>query len=427
MDKLIAANLFGDQLARIDSPELVGRYNECLKAIGLEPTKLEAFSVDGIGWSPQIAQERKRIKYFSMGTAAQFGIILTPAQKGLPIFTPINSFDRLIMEKYFRNFGKHVSDLTSRTGLWLDFSHDLLEFQSPLDLLMVDSVVVRSADVDGLMEAARQQRELDRQFRRAEKAWQDDSLMKKICDSAEKYGDLRFRAMIIPDLPFSDLRCFVTQAFGGVYVFRDTPKNGPLLVTVDDQYKPMSEDTATVYHASDKELPAVLLKEGITDVPLGWYKNHLSALEEIRDFHIVDAYYKAGNGDVEFQNLTSAQLKQWIAGNLPALPVWFSELGRLIAQLRQKTSVKTIKISHELSSILMRPSHQVAESLGAEEVTLQLLARLDPTDVERLYVHNKILFYDLYRGWSEGKKKWCIDYLTSRGHPRHINAEKDKK
>ena len=427
MDKLIAANLFGDGLVRIETPELVRRYNECLKAIGLESTKLEAFSIDGIGWSPQIAQERKRIKYFSMGTAAQFGIILTPAQKGLPIFTPINSFDRLVMEKYFRNFGKHVSDLTSSTGIWLDFSHDLLEFQSPLDLLMVDSVVVRSVDVDGLMEAARQQREFDRQFRRAENAWQDDELMGKICGSAEKYGDLRFRAMIIPDLPFSDLRCFVTQAFGGVYVFRDTPKNGPLLVVVDEQYKPITEETATVYHASDKELPAILLKEGITDVLLGWYKNHLSVLEEIRDLHLVDAFYKVGNGDVEFQTLTSAQQKQWVVANPKALPTWFAELGKLIAQLRQKAQVKTIKISDELSAVLMRPSHQVSESPGSEEVTLQLLARLDPTDVERLYVHNKILFYDLYRGWPEGKKKWCINYLTSRGHPRHTNAEKEKK
>ena len=427
MEKLIAANLFGDKLVRIDSPELVRRYNECLKAIGLEPTKLTAFSIDGIGWSPQISQERERIKYFSMGTAAQFGIILTPAQKGLPIFTPINSFDRLVMEKYFRNFGKHVSDLTSSTGIWLDFSHDLLEFQSPLDLLMVDSVVVRSADVDGLMEAARNQRELDRNFRKSEKAWQDDTLMQKICDSAEKYGDLRFRAMIIPDLPFSDLRCFVTQAFGGVYVFRDTPKNGPLLVVVDEQYKPITEETLTVYHTSDKELPAVLLKEGITDVLLGWYKNHLSVLEEIRDFHLVDAFYKVGNGDVEFQTLTSAQQKQWVVANPKALPSWFSELGRLIAQLRQKAQVKTVKISDELSYVLMRPSHQVVESPGAEEVALQLLARLDPTNVERLYVHHKILFYDLYRGWPEGKKKWCIHYLTSHGHPRHMNAEKNKE
>ena len=53
---------------------------------------------------------------------------------------------------------------------------------------------------------------------------------------------------------------------------------------------------------------------------------------------------------------------------------------------------------------------------------MQLIARLQPSDVERLYLHNRVLFYDLYRSWPEGRKQWCVEYLKRRGHPHHING-----
>ena len=58
MQKLKNANLYRSELIKI-SGELVDRYNACLEKLALTPTKLKTFFIDGIGWSPEVAEEKK--------------------------------------------------------------------------------------------------------------------------------------------------------------------------------------------------------------------------------------------------------------------------------------------------------------------------------------------------------------------------------
>ena len=60
MNKLKAANLYQSELIPV-SGKLVERYNQCLLKLGFEATKLKSFSIDGIGWSPEIAEEKKEL------------------------------------------------------------------------------------------------------------------------------------------------------------------------------------------------------------------------------------------------------------------------------------------------------------------------------------------------------------------------------
>ena len=57
MQKLKEANLYNNDLISI-SGKLVERYNTCLIKLGFTPTKLTNFHIDGIGWSPEIAEEK---------------------------------------------------------------------------------------------------------------------------------------------------------------------------------------------------------------------------------------------------------------------------------------------------------------------------------------------------------------------------------
>lgn len=59
MKKLRNAGLFGGDMVTL-SGSLAKRYNECLAMLGVTPTKLKIFSIDGIGWSPELAVEKKR-------------------------------------------------------------------------------------------------------------------------------------------------------------------------------------------------------------------------------------------------------------------------------------------------------------------------------------------------------------------------------
>lgn len=64
MQKLKAANLYQSELLPV-SGKLVERYNQCLKTLGFSPTELTSFSIDGIGWSPEIAEEKKELLYLN--------------------------------------------------------------------------------------------------------------------------------------------------------------------------------------------------------------------------------------------------------------------------------------------------------------------------------------------------------------------------
>src|SRR4026208_986278 len=53
-------------LLRVNEPHMVERYNQCLKAIGLEPTTRDHFTIDGMGFSPEIAAEKNNLQYLSL-------------------------------------------------------------------------------------------------------------------------------------------------------------------------------------------------------------------------------------------------------------------------------------------------------------------------------------------------------------------------
>ncbi len=174
-------------------------------------------------------------------------------------------------------------------------------------------------------------------------------------------------------------------------------------------------------------LITTLLDEGVVAASIGYYKRNIDALESIRYFASVNAFYNCkDNADINFDALTPAQQKNWVTTHLSELPQWFSEICRVISMLRSGSPIKDIKLTRKLEEILIMPCKKVAESKSANQVTMQLIARLHPGDVERLYLYNRILFYDIYRSWPEGKKQWCVEYLKRCGHPHHING-KDKQ
>ena len=107
MDKLKQANLYRSELIPV-SGKLVERYNKCLKTLGFSETKLKSFSIDGVGWSPEVAEEKKNVQYLNHGDANPHGIIISPLQKGKPVYLPFHSFDREMMQHVFRTHGEKL-------------------------------------------------------------------------------------------------------------------------------------------------------------------------------------------------------------------------------------------------------------------------------------------------------------------------------
>ncbi|WP_373942712.1 hypothetical protein OEG92_06045 [Polaribacter sejongensis] len=223
MQKLIKANLYRSESISV-SGKLVQRYNKCLVKLGFTKTKLTSFSIDGVGWSPEIAEEKGVPFYLNNGEANTHAILITPKQKGLPVYNPFNSFDRELMKMVFKKHEKTINDITRDSAICVEFDQKIDVFYEPLDVLRYKDITIKFHLIDNLSKAKEAQLQLVELFN-YENNFIDEDIHKKLLTSAKKYGDLRERNLSVEEITFTT-DSFYTKAFGGVYLLRDlvTPR-----------------------------------------------------------------------------------------------------------------------------------------------------------------------------------------------------------
>lgn len=407
MEKLMQAKLFGEGLVSVDTPELLQRYNACLESLGIEPSKLDHFRVDGIGWSPEVAEEKEDPLYLCTGEANQRGIIVSPDQQGMPLYYPVNSFDRNVLRAWFERHQGAVAEITAKVAIGLDFVHDLTSFQSLHDLLLVRYIDV-CASARGLIDAARYQAELVKRFETEPLGPFDGELRRQILSSADAWGDLRFRRIDIPAYRFQ-VTNYYTAAFGGVFVFR-THQSKPILVA--EQAGALETGSAfESRHISDPGLFSLLVSAGFLEIDPAWYANHLDWLEGKLDYLLVEAVSQA-EPEVDYVGLKMAQKRSRSVKYRKELPRAFHELERLIAELRHGETTKTLAT---MDHLLIRPSQALTKE--ERKVVWKLLCRIDPSDPIRLYVFDRNTFFDQYRHWSPCKQGWVVHRLQEVFRP----------
>ncbi|GAL67321.1 hypothetical protein JCM19301_2673 [Jejuia pallidilutea] len=149
MNKLKQANLYRSELIPV-SGKLVERYNKCLVKLGFTKTKLKTFHIDGIGWSPEIAEEKEETNYLNNGEANPHGIIISPLQKGKPVYLPFHTFDRDMMKYVFKIHGVKIKDITRDSAICLDFDQKIDAFYEPLDVLKYNKITIHFHLIDNL-------------------------------------------------------------------------------------------------------------------------------------------------------------------------------------------------------------------------------------------------------------------------------------
>lgn len=413
MKKLTEAGLFGEGLIELVKPSIIARYNACLEDIGLKPTQLKKFSIDGWGWSPEIAEERKNPFYLSHnGPASPFAIIITPEQEDKPIYFPYHSYDKDLMRIVFHTSRRQITDLTTETGIWIDVDKEITTFSSPQDMLMIDSIQLRFNTPNKLMQAAKEQRELVRKFYEHTFAWGDEKLHKQIVDSSKKYGDLRFRSLDIPDTPYTHVRSFYSRAFGGIFVFRDLPNGKPLLILEEQDSKVSGELTHRhmEFNLRDKGLMDILIKEQLLETDMIYYQNNQERLHRLLDCLFVQACCME-YPEIDISNLASGKKKGLLVDLLKAekLERLYLELERFIKQLGGVTRPELHEISPELQSLIAVPSSYLPRKMKG--VVWKLLMKLSPVDVMKLYQYDKEGFFNTYKTWPENHQNWAAQYL----------------
>lgn len=407
MERLIKAKLFGAGLVDIDTEVLVLRYNECLEELGIHPTTLQSFRIDGMGWSPEIAQEKNNLFYLSAGIPNQMGIIVTPKQRNRPIYFPFHSYDKTLFEEYFKRFYREIIDITSWRGVALDIDQELTSLGSPLDLRLVDSIVVKST-TGKLEEIASAQKACVANLLEDEKAWLSQKLRAELVRLAKPYGDLRNRYTAIPEMNFGKIQSFYTRAFAGVFVIC-TQENNKILLLEDKAIAESLSQEAQVFHIHDPKALRALSEIGLIEIRPAWYQSYPQVLSYLKESLTAEILCYS-DPQINYAELNSMQKKQLLTALPTSKRDVLHELERFIKQLQSNTSAKLKRLSSELQLLLMRPNRELP--LNEQQVLRQYLHRLIQIDIIQMYADDKNFFFEQYKKWPESKRAWAVEKIT---------------
>ena len=409
MQKLKEANLYRSELIPV-SGKLVERYNKCLVKLGFTKTKLKTFHIDGIGWSPEIAEEKKETHYLNNGDANVHGIIISPLQKGKPVYVPFHTFDRDMMQHVFKTHGEKINDITRDCAICIDFDQGIDAFYEPLDVLKYQTVSIKFHLINDLINVQKEQLELIETFNR-DHNFIDEKIHEQLLVSAKTYGDLRHRDLELHALEFTT-DSFYTKAFKGVYVMRDFIT--PIVVFEDETWhKEAIKDTnyeVLIYHIHQPEL-----------------------MNKLRDHVIIEYDLEAAVKTERYERIKKFEITQYLKKtqhpvkdilNNPIL--YKSYLNKLDIESRKKImsverylekteTSNQYKIADIVDLKLFEALHKPHSSLDGKHQDLiwKLLVNVSPKDVLYWYWYDKEDFYDSFTSWDDSFKEWVIATISN--------------
>ena len=410
MEKLREAGLFGGDMVAL-SGSLARRYNECLALLGVTETKLKTFSIDGLGWSPEIALEKKNNFYLNSGEANVNAIIISPAQKDKAVHMPSHSFDRDVMSAIFAAYPKEIRDITKDSAVIAHLDQNIDALYEAFDLLRYDEIVVRFKMLHDLYKKKKEQEALVALFN-DKNNFIDREIHKELLKTAKTYGDLRNRRLKIDPITLK-VGSFYTRAFGGVFILKEFIK--PILVFEDEKvFKNAIVDTAhdvLLYHLHHDELMETLvehlileknLKKATKTARYTRIKNHRftrhlekkeHSLKEILDSHFLSKKYL---------NQLNVEVQKKIGG----VEIYFQ---RLIVD-------RSLKIEDFVDKEYFKALHQPHSSLEKEdrELVWKLLCKIMPNDPLHLYWYDKEQFYRAYNNWDAAYQEWVIESILKQ-------------
>ena len=411
MDKLKQANLYRSELIPV-SGRLVERYNKCLVKLGFAKTKLKKFSIDGVGWSPEIAEEKGDESYLCNGPSNPHGIIISPLQNRKPVYSPYHSFDRDMMQLIFKSYSKKINDITRDSAIIIDFDQGIDTFYEPLDVLKYDTIRINFHLMDNLYHQQKEQLALVEKFKTAHN-FIDEALQGQLLESAKTHGDLRGRDLELPNLRFQS-DSFYTKAYGGIYLLRDFIK--PIVVFEDmEAYKEAIKDTVhdvLIYHIAQPELVEKL-------------RDHIIIECNLEDVVKTDKYERIKKYEfAKFLKDTQHPIRDILSNKV----LFKSYLNKLsVKESKQVMSVElyleklersnAYKIDDIVDEHMYFALHKPHSSLSVthQDLIWKLLVNISPKDVLFLYWYDKDQFYKNYDTWDESFKDWVIETIS-----RHI-------
>ena len=407
MNKLKQANLYRSELIPI-SGKLVERYNKCLVKLGFTVTKLTSFSIDGLGWSPEIAEEKNEVFYLNNGEANPHAIIISPLQKGLPIYNPSHSFDVELMKLVFKTHHEKINNITRDSAICVDFDQNIDAFYEPLDVLKYQDIKISFRLIDDLDKAKEAQLQLIETFNK-DNNFINENLHQQLLTSAKKYGDLRERDLSLEPIVFTT-DSFFTEAFGGIYLLRNfiTPI---LIFEKKEAYKEAINDTnydVLMFHISQPELVRQLRDHLIIECNLA-EEVITKRYERIKNFIFGEALKETPHPVNDI-----LKDKMLFKSYLNKIDIETRKKVMSVERyLDKKQTNKDTKMNDIVDQEFYFALHKPHSSLRAnhQDLIWKLLINITPKDVLFWYWYDKEDFYKNFKTWQETKQDWVVETI----------------
>lgn len=405
MKRLLENELIFGNLMTVSEPHLVERYNQALKGFGLKPVKLESFSIDMTGFSPEVANALNDQEYLDPNGVNRRFIILTPAQAELPVVhTRFSNTEELMLE-FFEANSREIFALTIKDVLYGEIEDSVLKINTIEDLLSIEQVEFRlSTSSDLLQRTAELQMMVDRLIKDPD-AWQDDTMLNRMVEIARVTGDVRSNELLPKSVVFRH-NAFWTSHFGGVYIFNDGRQITVIADPTSKGFRGSRPWEVSYVDINDHALVyRFLLETRRIEPPRGSWVERSGLLEQ-RARAMVIRMMVEENPKTDLSELSNRQLDNWVRRNARAIEKDGSLT--LLQNVRQQVSnwsgvdMKEVRPEHRFLISRANPDHE------DWWLTNRLISQYLVFDYLTLFIFNKQGFYAAYADWPENYREFVV-------------------
>ncbi len=403
MNRLIQSGLMFGNLVEVSSPALIERYNRALKHLTGKTTELTDFHIDISGFSPEIGEELDDPLYLNHNGVNRQFILLTTQQKTAPLLNAKFSANRGILRQFIEDNESQLFALTARDAVAGELENSVFDVSDPRRLFDIRRVTIEADTASGTVRDADKLAGMVDRFTGEEDAWFDDVLIADMITLAKKTGDVVRNPVRLKAMEFKQAN-FWTAHFGGLYVFRDVEH--PALLCAGDPEPLREMPIKYVKGLTDRNWIATFLEmNGLVEPIVKARGVDASAiLRQKMDFIVVDAAQEAG---VDLTGASRRDIRRLARRHVRNLPEAWHGLNRLVQWSEGAGPWPAIDSEHPAYFLTLR-----AADHPDRDLVNMLLAELAPSDVRQLFICHKELFYRLYRGWSETKRSFVVDFLV---------------
>ncbi|HET9223669.1 MAG TPA: DUF6638 family protein [Roseiflexaceae bacterium] len=385
---------------------LAERYALALKhARGLD-CPIAEFSIDRMGWSPQLAAALG--DDYLGGEAMRYAIILSPDQSGASLLRRRFSYEAPLMEQVYLEARATILGLIEHEPVVVELDNGLTFCRTPMDALNIQAAVARIETPLNTLARSRQLLELAHGL--GEKArLLDDGYIDQMLALAKDVGDPRRRPMP-PGLrvPIGSLWAMVA---GAVYILRppagrragDVPKGGDTIVIATRVDEALKSLPALAVELDEPALVDLLLEAGFLR-----FGNEITLLRKRLGELELEALLSTG--EVAPAPEGAPRRKQLAASSAAqeALPPLYWELDAEQKRMAAGGSFNPRRLSVEARWALAVPARE-------PDVLGHLLARFVRFDYRLMTHHHRRIVRAEWGRYSEAKRRYLeatYPYIT---------------